>query len=578
MARGDIDYDKLRESLASLNSYRNMLSKTKGVTNHGLLADVMHRREKAAPEDRGLPRGPYVEPLAPRAPSAPSAPSIPVHESRAFIQQKGKNGMTTEYAPVLKRTPVLNGKYASHYMKAYEAWQKKMDDYEAGKGAAWDAYYKKYALYEKKLAAYKDRIAKRDSNKKNRESRHEAYAARVAANKARKEMHKNWNGINYAGFAPWSDKYGEFKRLTMAQHADIGDRYGSLKHPNKKTVTLWDGRKVKVIDSELGVPFGFAYTDADKGMPQQVHGYNGASDVAVDEITGKTSADYVEEAFGGRHKTHDWTGDAGHIVGIHYSAYYQLLKVDFRSGDTCVYFRVPSTVAAELLSLAEHGHTMMSQVDGTQRHAVGIRFWDLVRIRTTKHGSRYRFEYGSGGSMSSYQKKWAYIPAVDVTQGKGGQSKFDREALTKHMDEWTENYKKEHEGKDPPHSIRLAEFTRKLQELKEAVGEMSSGYNTWEDDVFIDDLMGNTDRVTRVRQSTLPVSDWEKNPEDVLDNYFDTNYNSDLAIKNIDKNKLRKAYSMYEDAEDPEKIVAMLRSAGAYIDEELPEGLDDLYG
>ena len=126
--------------------------------------------------------------------------------------------------------------------------------------------------------------------------------------------------------------------------------------------------------------------------------------------------------------------------------------------------------------------------------------------------------------------------------------------------------------------MRLAEFKNKLQELKEAVGEMSSGHNTWEESVFLDDLTGNTDKVTRVKQSTLPLSDWENNPVDVLDNYFDTNYNSDLAIKNIDKNKLRKAYSMYEDAEDPEKIVAMIRSAGAYIDDKLPKGLDDFYG
>lgn len=558
-----------------------------GVSKHALARQALEadraeaRRARKAvynnKEDR-IPRGPYVEPRSPLEPAMPKKPSPPVHQATAYSVIKDKNGVAHEIAGVTSSEPILNKKYSKHYAQRLNKWLNDIAEYSEGKGPLWDSYYRKLALYKKKKKAYDERIARRDSGRKTRESRHEAYAARIAANKAKKEMHKNWNGINYAGFAPWSDKYGEFKRLTMAQHADIGDHYGSMKHPNKKTVTLWDGRKVKVIDSELGVPFGFAYTDANEGMPQQVHGYNGASDVAVDEITGKTSADYVEEAFGGRHKTHDWTGDAGHIVGIHYSAYYQLLKVDFRSGDTCVYFRVPSTVAAELLSLAEHGHTMMSQVDGTQRHAVGIRFWDLVRIRTTKHGTRYRFEYGSGGSMSSYQKKWAYIPAVDATQGKGSQSKFDREALTKYMDEWTENYRKEHEGKDPPHSMRLAEFTRKLQELKEAVGEMSSGHNTWEESVFLDDLMGNTDKVTRVKQSTIPVSKWKNNPEDVLDNYFDTNYNSDLAIKNIDKNKLRKAYSMYEDAEDPEKIVAMIRSAGAYIDDKLLEGLDDFYG
>ena len=575
MAKGDIDYRKLR---ATVDANEDMLNFIK---QHPELMRTRHARIREARQDV-LKGGPYVDPLPPFEPAPPRKPRMPAHEATAYTVKKNKDGTIKEIVGTTKKTPVINAKYARHFVERYNKWLKDIAAYEAGEGPQWESYYRKLDIYKKKKKAYDERIAKRDSARAAKKSRHDAYVKRVNENKARREYDRanrhNWNGINYAGFAPWSDKYGEFKRLTMAQHADLGDRYGSMKHPNKKTITLWDGRKVKVIDSELGVPFGFAYTDAKDGMPQQVHGYNGASDVAVDEITGKTSADYVEEAFGGSHRTHDWTGDAGHIVGIHYSAYYQLLKVDFRSGDTCVYFRVPSTVAAELLSLAEHGHTMMSQVDGTQRHAVGIRFWDLVRIRTTKHGTRYRFEYNSGGAYSSYQKKWAYIPAVDATQGKGGKSKFDREALTKYMDEWTENYKKDHNGANPPHKERLAEFTKKLQELKEAVGEMSSGYNTWEDDVFLDDLMGNTDKVTRVKQNTLPVSEWKNNPEDVLDNYFDTNYNSDLAIKNIDKNKLRKAYSMYEDAEDPEKIVAMLRSAGAYIDDKLLKGLDDFYG
>jgi hypothetical protein len=37
-------------------------------------------------------------------------------------------------------------------------------------------------------------------------------------------------------------------------------------------------------------------------------------------------------------------------------------------------------------------------VDGKPRHLLGIRFWDLVRIRGQRTGAKYPFTYASGGS------------------------------------------------------------------------------------------------------------------------------------------------------------------------------------
>lgn len=91
---------------------------------------------------------------------------------------------------------------------------------------------------------------------------------------------------------------------------------------------------------------------------------------------------------------------AGHIAKIEYAQLQQVLRVTFRNnGSICLFYRVPTAVAGELLSLAQKGDGAMQQstVDGTMRHTLGIVFWDLVRIRGQRHGARYPFEYESRG-------------------------------------------------------------------------------------------------------------------------------------------------------------------------------------
>lgn len=99
---------------------------------------------------------------------------------------------------------------------------------------------------------------------------------------------------------------------------------------------------------------------------------------------------------------HIMTEARGHISALRYNARRQLLVVDFNgyanntAGATVCFFRVPTGVAGELYSLFNSG---AKRSDG--KHMVGVRFWDLIRIRGTLHGSHYRYEYTDGGFSKS---------------------------------------------------------------------------------------------------------------------------------------------------------------------------------
>lgn len=82
----------------------------------------------------------------------------------------------------------------------------------------------------------------------------------------------------------------------------------------------------------------------------------------------------------------------GHILWLEYYAPRQLLRVTFKiGGRTCIFFRVPSTVAGELIHLCDSRFIDTSRK--THNHVLGIRFWDLIRIRGSKTGAKYLFKY-----------------------------------------------------------------------------------------------------------------------------------------------------------------------------------------
>jgi len=378
------------------------------------------------------------------------------------------------------------------------------------------------------------------------------------------------NHVAHSGYSPWSDKYGEFKRLTANQYKDIGANYKVMQHPKKKTITLWNGEKATVIDSELGVPLGFT----------EAMGYFGPSTMVMDEH-GASSKDYYKSAFDGSHKTHDWDGECGHISGLSYSSYYQLLKVTFWNGDICIFFRVPSTVASELLHFAESGKTMLSPVSGKQKHVLGIRFWDLIRIRGTRHGCKYRFEYESKNEKS--YRQYGYLESMpdSGTEHEG----YDIKKLV----EWKKNFIKEN-GREPT----LEEFKAMSKEL---AGMGMSTIIDWRNDYVrrtdiepsekdIKDMsrvLANTSRKTNMgsgmdnlekalqgsgKQIRVPMSKMQTTIDD-LEDYFDGGlYNRDLTNKKVDSGALRKAYRMYMDGKDTDSISNELRRAGVVI---LPE-------
>lgn len=446
-----------------------------------------------------------------------------------------------------------NKQHTDNYLRAFEAYKRAQDDYDYVdkkgrhiKGPQWESYNRRYTDYLNKMAAYAERIEARDERVrtapvKKAQAAFERKQASASRKKRKAELERAFHGRitpeAYAGLSPWNPMYGEYKKLTKAQLKSIGADYSKVKKPKKKTIHLADGTTAQVIDSELGVPLGFS----------QMYGYRGASDT-ITGSDGKTSQDYAEHAFDGKHKTSKWSGDCGHITGLEYSTYFQLLKVNFRAGDVVIYYRVPSTVAAELLHFAETGQETTNTFDGTQRHVLGVRFWDLIRIRGTKHGSRYRFEYqnkveGSGGPLGRPSSgEYNTVPALEGREFAG----YDTDKLK----EWVDEYFRQHGRRPSPD-----EYKDKIHDLHSEYNGMrrTAGYKYDKNGKLV---------YTNVKTGIDPAS------IDELDEYFDTRFNRDLANKNISRQRLQKAYNEYSDMSkdiDEENITKLLREAGVDI-------------
>lgn len=177
--------------------------------------------------------------------------------------------------------------------------------------------------------------------------------------------------------------------------------------------------------------------------------------------------EYIAAAFDGSSKVEVQEvratgGDTGHITKVEYSVRYQILRITFRqpskNGQVVAYMRVPAAVAAELLHLAMSNNTQASPVNGVQRHVLGIRFWDLVRIRGTVNGTRYSFKYVEGGEgymRGTATPDWGKTDIVFTRNG--------RSYTAKSVNQLTDNEKKEHDDRimvienrgdrDSPYSI-----------------------------------------------------------------------------------------------------------------------------
>jgi len=195
----------------------------------------------------------------------------------------------------------------------------------------------------------------------------------------------------HMGPAPWSEGY---KRTNKRNTSDMewslnsgwrkkaDDWEKNPKKPQMRKVRLFNGRTVEIpIDD---------YTD-----------YIGHARSPTSETDSDIAA-YIDNAFDVTRpeRIQDIEG-VGHIALIEYSPTFQLLRVEFTNdGAIVVFFRVPVAVYSELYYLASSKAMSISTVDGKQRHVLGMRFWDIVRIRGQREGARYRYEYVQEGSRS----------------------------------------------------------------------------------------------------------------------------------------------------------------------------------
>lgn len=409
------------------------------------------------------------------------------------------------------------------HQKVLEAIRQGQIDYDNHTGDQWDRYQHKLRQhYDKVLKYYKRRQAA--------DARKAAKASAIEKREMRRAEKRNRH-TNMAGWAPWNPKYGEFKALTADQYKEIGMDYDLAMKPEKKLIYLWNGEKAEVIDSQFGVPLGFSYQTGYATRSGEVYDNDGTS-----------STEYYQSAFGGGDPdVESWKGDCGHIIGLDYSPAAQLLKVKFKSGSIVVYFRVPSTVAGELLHFARTGQTMMSQKTGEERHVLGIRFWDLIRIRGTLNGARYRYQYDAGPNNDAPFPKNEYVLAQD--------DDADYSTLKKDISDAKSG------------ASTLDEFLDSLS----AGNNVSSRMTKDVDKKFIKDVIfGNNNRAEHYSRVNI---------KDMLDEYFkgdDGNYNWDLG--NAEKADGSKGYALiqfaknrYEAGDEPAKVLDMLKKAGSSI-------------
>ena len=204
---------------------------------------------------------------------------------------------------------------------------------------------------------------------------------------------------------------------------------GKVKSPNMRNLTdPTTGKQYQVPDDDYRQYYG---VQQDKSIEKYVAAaFDGTSKIEVQEVGNMSDA-------------------VGHILKLEYSVMYMILRVTFRNkGSVVAYMKVPTGVAGELLSLARSNATQLRSVDGKLRHVLGMRFWDLVRIRGTIHGTRYKFEYVTdmSNSTGSTSNVTANV-AKDVGDREFVMTKQGSQYVGKSLDQLSDNEKKLYEDR-----------------------------------------------------------------------------------------------------------------------------------
>lgn len=136
----------------------------------------------------------------------------------------------------------------------------------------------------------------------------------------------------------------------------------------------------------------------------------------------RSPGDFIDFGFSEKQQKNITSVDCqgGHIKSIAYNPGYKLMKVLFtKRGDEVVFFDLPANVASTLMYLGANGTMAPPDKNGRERHAVGVEFWNLVRIRGTLHGTRYQFAYTVDNRISFFD--YTGSPGgTPVSKGDGG--------------------------------------------------------------------------------------------------------------------------------------------------------------
>lgn len=240
----------------------------------------------------------------------------------------------------------------------------------------------------------------------------------------------------------------------------------------------------------------------------------------------QTPADYIDYAFDvsvNKKEIVTQECQGGHIKKLTYNALYMLLMVEFSNrGDICVFFNLPANVASRLMYYARSNTMAPPDKHGRERHAVGVEFWNLVRVRGTVHDTWYPFQYTNDMRTGN---PFGRVPGSGV-HGEG--NKYD-----------------------------YLEDARKRKRYDKKTGEEITG------PVAIRAKRGDVSEKMTHEDFDRPDDVFT---EDDLAYYFDNGeYNMALGQKGANIKELQKAYDVYmsEDYGDPQEIVDMLRKAGA---------------
>lgn len=219
---------------------------------------------------------------------------------------------------------------------------------------------------------------------------------------------------SYAGRAPW---YKSVSETTLT-----GRQRSSLRSGNEEwdLSTGWHARRErgwrgKGIKSGTVKKVNRITPDGRIVTVYKNLGYDDSIGFHSHDEPDQDALDYALNAFDKNDPSHGPIFEqegCGHIANIEYAQMQQVLRVTFASnGAICLFYRVPTAVAGELLHLAKTRSTSGVNPNGTPRHRLGMVFWDLVRIRGQRHGSRYPFEYESRGNykLTGSNKRYTVV-------------------------------------------------------------------------------------------------------------------------------------------------------------------------